>query len=82
MKNKIKLSQIRQSELQKDEMHSLHGGVHPSCAVACSCTCECSISGQPASSSTQSTGSSNLRTGSQSTHQSNFADRATGSLHF
>jgi natural product precursor len=82
MKKKIKLSEIRKNELQKEEMHSLNGGVHPSCAIACSCSCMCSTSGIPERNNDMDTKSSTYRTNSQNFHQNNNTGRATGSLHF
>lgn len=41
MKKKIKLSEICQEELKKDEMQNLVGGEVEQCKFVCSCSCSC-----------------------------------------
>ena len=82
MKKIIKLSEIRQNELQKDEMCSLTGGVYPSCAVACDCSCLCSTSGTPSRNDDMNSKSSTSKSTTQNSHQAHNIGTATGSLHF
>jgi natural product precursor len=49
MRKKIKLTDIHQNELQKDEMQSLFGGDKTNCKITCSCSCSCPINNEPES---------------------------------